>query len=85
MSRVDEAKEGIGRWRLIFGLLAITTISLSGWLAEQYGSGKLSDLSRYSERWWLVIGAGSLLVYMGVMLIAIDRIILRKIRELGDL
>ena len=85
MSGVDEIKEGIARWRLIFGLLAVTTISLAGWLAEQYGSGKLSDLSRYSERWWLVVGAGLLLVYLGVMLIGIDRVILRKIRELGEL
>ena len=50
MSKIDEVKEGIARWRLIFGLLAVTTISLAGWLAEQYGSGELSGLSRYSER-----------------------------------
>ena len=85
MSKIDEIKEGIVRWRLIFGLLAVTTISLAGWLAEQYGSGELSDLSRYSERWWLVVSAGLLLVYLGAMLFGIDRIVLRKIKELGEL
>ena len=85
MPRIEAIKEENAWWRLIYGLLAVVTISLMGWLAGQYGSGEWSEPSRYSPAWWVGLGAGILLIYTSAMMFLINRVIHRKIRELGEL
>ena len=75
MSKIDKLKEEIGWLKTIFGILAVTDISLLAWLAQNYNDTNLL----------LTFCCGIAGIILTVIIAWINRVAYQKIDELEDL
>ena len=90
MAKIDRTKEEIGRLKLLFGVLTVSYISFMVWIFQKpwaYESLMKKIMKDFpgSEGIGLAVWAIIPILIISLMIISIDREIVRKIKELEDL
>ncbi len=75
MAKIDEIKESIGYLKVVFSILIAFNVSFVAWIYRNYEKFNFFDLLMFMLFSFLV----------AIAVIYINRVILRKIKSLGDL